>query len=218
MTFEFPNALKRAIKKGLILSVIQFGSSLRRSKYRDIDLAIVIKKNHYEDFLEVAYGEKFKGFDISLIREEEIKGPNKFRFGGHGAHFLYSLTKGRVLYGKNPFLKFKNLKFEDKIRESILSRLYDYIEDVRRAIFRGKINREIKRRWPKFLRLSLYFLDNDLGYIESLTLDEVELKMYLKKYNLNIDISIKNFENQKKILIFYEIIWGKILKKEKLIN
>jgi len=138
MEVKFPKMLKKAIEKGFLISIIQFGSSLRKPEYQDIDLAIVLKRNFYKKFLEIIYGEKFKGFDISLIKEEEVQGPNKFRFGGHGAHFLYSLIKGKTLYGKNPFLKFRNLKFEEQIKKSIFSRLYNYIEDVRRAVFRVK--------------------------------------------------------------------------------
>jgi len=218
MIIKLPRTLKKAIKKGLILSIIQFGSSLRTSKYQDVDLAVVVKKGFLENFLEIVYGEKFQGFDISLIKEEEIQGPEKFRFGGHGAHFLLSLIQGKTLYGKNPFLKFKNLKFQKQIRKSILSRLFDYIEDIRRAVFLGKINRNIRRRWPKFLRLSLYLLENNLKYPEVLSLNKNEVKKYLQKYNIDINITSKSLKNPKKLLISYETIWEKVLKREKLIT
>lgn len=218
MRIKFPTALKRVMKKGFVLSIIQFGSSLRNSKYQDIDLAVVIKKGSLKNFLEIIYGEKFQGFDISLIKEEEIQGPEKFRFGGHGAHFLLSLIRGKTLYGKNPFLKFKDLEFWKRIRKSILSRLFDYIEDVRRAIFLGKINKNIRRRWPKFLRLSLYLLENNLKYSEVLSLNKKEVKRYLKKHNIDIDITSKGLKNPKKLLISYETVWEKVLKKEKLIT
>ncbi len=107
MKINFPKGLKKPQRK-LILSIIQFGSSLRKSKYQDVDLAIVLKKNPYKNFLEIVYGEKFQGFDIFLIKEE-VQGPAKFRFGGHGAHFVFSLIRGKALYDNdnNPFLKFK---------------------------------------------------------------------------------------------------------------
>lgn len=218
MNVKIPKAIQKATKKGLVLSIIQFGSSLRKSKYQDIDLAVVLKRSCYKNFLEIVYGEKFQGFDISLIKEEEIQGPEKFRFGGHGAHFLVSLIQGKTLYGENLFLKFKDLKFERRIKKSVLSRLFDYIEDVRRAVFRDKINKNIKRRWLKFLRLSLYLLNNDLKYPEVLDLKKNEMRKYLKKHNIDIDKTWKNLKNQKNLLISYEIVWKKVLKKEKLIN
>ena len=214
MKINLPRGIKKAVKKGVVLSVIHFGSSLRKSQFQDIDLAVIIKRDSYEKFLETIYEEKFNGFDISLIKEEEIQGPEKFRFGGHGAHFLYSLIQGKTLYGKNPFLKFRNLKFENQIKKSIISRLYDYIEDVRRAVFRGKINKNIRRRWPKFLRLSLYLLDNNLRYPEVLSLDKNEVKKYLRKHNIGIDMVSKNLKNPKNLLISYETVWERVLKKE----
>ncbi len=218
MKIDLPQGIKKAIKKGFIISVIHFGSSLRRHQFQDIDLAVIIKRNSYKKFLETVYGEKFNGFDISLIKEEEIQGPEKFRFGGHGAHFLYSLIKGKTLYGKNPFLKFRNLKFEKQIKRSIISRLYDYIEDVRRAVFRGKINKNIRRRWAKFLRLSLYLLDNNLTYPEVLSLDKNKVNKCLRKHNIDIDTTSKNLKNPQKLLISYETVWERVLKKEEAEN
>ncbi|KKQ67061.1 MAG: hypothetical protein A2W71_00115 [Candidatus Nealsonbacteria bacterium RIFCSPLOWO2_02_39_8] len=215
MKTKLPKAIKKALKEGYVMSIIQFGSSLRKSIYQDIDLAIVLKNGCYDDFLEIVYGEKFQGFDISLIKEGEIHGPEKFRFGGHGAHFLSSMINGKILYGKNPFRVFK--VSESQIRKSIISRLFDYIEDVRRAVFKDRINQNIKRRWPKFLRLSLYLLEANLKYPDILDWDNNQIGKYLKKYNIDLDATSKNLRNPKRLLILYETVWEKILKNEETI-
>jgi len=207
------NSLRTAIRDGYIISIIQFGSSLRRINHYDIDLAIVVRSDCYEKFVRKIYGEKFDGFDISLIREEEVQGPKKFRFGGHGAHFLQALIEGKTLYGINPFRKFK-IK-DSQIKNSVILRLYDYIEDVRRAVFEGKIKKSIKRRWPKFLRLSLYLIDSGLKYSGALDLSEQEMKIYLKKHRIDIDTQPKRPKN---LLITYETIWSRVLKKYKLVS
>lgn len=162
MKIKLPPALNVAIKKGYVLSIIQFGSSLRNPEYQDIDLGVVIKKACYRNFLDTIYGEDFQSFDISLIKEGEIQGPKKFRFGKHGAHFLFSLISGKILYGKNIFKKFKVSTVQ--IKKSVFLSLFIYMEDIRRAIFSGRINKNIKRRWPKFLRLCLYLLNSKLKY------------------------------------------------------
>ncbi len=217
MKVKIPKPLRRAIRSGLVLSIIQFGSSLRRSKYQDIDLAVIIKREAYKEFLNIVYGENFQEFDISLIKEEEIENPDKFRFGGHGAHFLFSLTRGKILYGEKNFLeKFKVNNFDKKIKHSIFLRLFDYVEDVRRAVFLNISNDNIKRRWPKFLRLSLYLLEknNNLKYPDLLDIKEEEIKKHLKRHNINI--YHKNLQDHKNLLISYEEIWEKVLKKQNL--
>src|SRR3989339_338227 len=52
MKTKLPKAIKKALKEGYVMSIIQFGSSLRKSIYQDIDLAIVLKNGCYDDFLE----------------------------------------------------------------------------------------------------------------------------------------------------------------------
>ncbi|MCD6500725.1 hypothetical protein J7K42_01760 [bacterium] len=213
LEIKLPKSLQTSIRDGYIISIIQFGSSLRRVNYHDIDLAIVVKSGCYEKFVRKIYGKNFNGFDISLIKEEEVQGAKKFRFGSHGAHFLYSLINGKVLYGINPFRKYRVTKRQ--IKDSIIPPLYNYIEDVRRAIFEGKIKKSIKQRWPKFLRLSLYLIDPDLKYFEALNLREHKLKIYLNKYQIKVNIQPKRPEN---LLIAYETIWEEVLKKYKLLS
>lgn len=210
MIIKLPKPLKEAIKDGYVISIIHFGSSLcENDYYNDIDLAVVVRSKYYENFIEKVYGENFDNFDISLIREGEVQGPERFRFGGHGAHFLKSLIEGKVIYGINPFNKFRVTKLQ--IRNSVTSRLYDYIEDVRRTIFLGKIKRSVEKRWLKFLKLSIFLIDSDLKYSQVLRLNEEQLKIYLKKHQINVGTRPNN------LLIAYERVWNKVLNKCKLI-
>ncbi len=202
-----PQSIIESFNKGYIISVIQFGSSIRRNNCHDIDLAVVVKRGNYKKFLDKMYGRNFHDFDISLIKEEEIQGPGKFKFGGHGCHFLYSLIKGKTLYGANPFDKFK--VNNSQIKKSALDRMYDYIEDVRRAVFVGKVKKSIKKRWPKFIRLSLYLLDSSLKYPDVLDLNNKEVKYYLEKNKINC--------MPDNLLNAYEDIWDRVLRKYKLI-
>lgn len=195
----------KVIQKGLISSIIQFGSSLRTETYDDIDLAVVVRRGRYANFLRETYGKTFPGLDISIIREEEVVGPRKFRFGGHGAHFLYSLIHGKILYGENPFRQFRVNK--SQIESSILLRLYNYMEDVRRSVVRRKIKSSIKKRWPKFIRLTLYLLDSNLKYPEVLELPDSKIPPLLRKHKIIL--------NKKGILLNYELLWQRVLNKFK---
>lgn len=214
MRIGLHKSLQKAIEQGYVLSIVQFGSSLGQSKFQDVDLAIILRKGCYRNFLDLIYGKNFHGFDISLIKEEEIQGPEKFRFGKHGAHFLFSLIHGRTLYNKNPFKKFNVSKLQ--IKKSILLSLFIYMENVRRAVFMGKINKSIKKRWPKFLRLCIYLLDDNFKYPEILRLSDSKLKKYLQKYNLDSSLIFRNSKDPKDWLITYETIWEKVLIKKDL--
>lgn len=210
MEIEIPKPLKKAIKNGYVISMIQFGSSLRKLNYKDIDLAVIVKKGFYKKFLEMVYGNKFSKFDISLIKEEEVQNSKKFRFGKHGAHFLFSLIEWKIIYGKNPFKKFTVSK--SQIEKSILLSLFYYMEDARRVIFKSKLNKNIKKRWPKFVKLCLYLLDDNLEYPKVLDLDNDTIKKY---YKININLDSKK---AKELLTSYEIIWQKVLAKRRLIK
>lgn len=122
MTLKISKIINNLIETGCVISIIQFGSSIRKNKYKDIDLAVIVKQNYYSEFIKKIYGKSFTGFDISAIKEEEIKKPNKFKFGNHGARFAYSLKNGKVLYGENFFSKF--LINEKQIKNSVFTRLY----------------------------------------------------------------------------------------------
>jgi len=95
------------------------------------------------------------------------------------------------------------------IDDSIMTRLYDYIYDVRKAVTNGKISKDIKKRWPKFIRLSLYLIDPQLKYPNVLQISDKELNKYLNKHH----IKLKN----KKLLLNYETVWEKVLSKKNVI-
>ena len=115
--FNLPDSLKSAIARNLIVGVIQFGSSLYNKNSDDIDLAVILKRNSYNKFLGHVNPDDFIGFDISLIKEEEIGDFKKFRFGSHGPHLGIPIKSGKVIFGCNPFIDF-NIK-DLILRESI---------------------------------------------------------------------------------------------------
>lgn len=199
---KLPISLRNGINKEYIIGIIKFGSSVGGKKYNDIDLAVIIKKNCYFKFLKLINPEDFKNFDISLIREEEIKNLNKFRFGSHGQHLIPVFQKGDLLFGKNPFLNF--VVDDELIRHSILMRLYDYVYDVRKSFFKKEIMENIERRWHKFVRLSLYLISEELNFLDVLKISESEVGLLLRKYNITID--------NENILIAYEKVWEKVPK------
>lgn len=201
-----PRVIENCVKNGYIIGIIQFGSSTRRTSYKDIDLAIIVRKGHYFQLFHEIAGKKIKGFDISLIKEEEIRSPQTFRFGGHGLHFAESMKQGIVLFGINPFIRVK-IK-ESLIQKSVIERLYDYIYDVRKAVFKAQISKDILRRWPKFLRLSLYLLSGKLRYPEVVDINQKKINYYLKQLKITLP---------KNILLAYEVLWEKILNKYKLL-
>jgi len=59
-------------------------------------------------------------------------------------------------------------------------------------------------------------LDDNLKYPDVLNLDKNEVKQYLIKHNININVSSKNFKNPKNLLTSYEIVWERVSKKEAL--
>lgn len=81
--------------------------------------------------------------------------------------------------------------------------------DVRKTIFKGEIQKSIKERWSKFLRLSLYLLDSNLKYPQVLDMTKNDLIPYLKKHKLVLP---KN-----NLILAHEIIWEKVLIKNKII-
>jgi hypothetical protein len=197
-----PRSLKRPLKRGYILSIVQFGSSLRSSRPRDIDLAVVVKKGCYGAFLK-SVGRTEKNLDIALIKEEETNDLQNFRWGNHGAHMVRSMGLGKALYGKNIFQHVPVSRRQ--LVDSIRSRLYGYIEEVRRAAFTTRVDPEIRRRWPKFLRLALFLIDADLSYPAVLGLTDAEVRTILKKHRIPL--------NTRDIRIGHETLWEQVLKK-----
>lgn len=76
MTLNLPKTITDLIETGYIISIIQFGLSVRKKKYKDIDLAVIIRQNYYLEFIKKIYRKSFTSFDISATKEEEIKKPN----------------------------------------------------------------------------------------------------------------------------------------------
>lgn len=156
-----PRTLLSEEALGKILSIVQFGSSIHVSSPGDIDLCVVTKNGSFFDFLAM---EPFvhipKNIDISLMREEELKNTESFRFGGHGVHLLCSLQDGVALYGENIFLKMP-VPTTALVKASILDRLYDYLYEVRKLeTSRKEFEQSLHKRWPKFQRLALFLLDS----------------------------------------------------------
>ena len=203
---ELSILLKEIIATNCVLSIIQFGSSIRHKTDSDIDLAIILKKGVFNNFFGKFSNRSLKEFDISAIKAEEIENLKKFKFGNHGLHFAESLRIGKVLYGTNPFLKIRPNRTE--IEQSITNRLYDYIYDVRKAIFSKRINSNISKRWPKFLRLCLYLLNSNLKYPDVLDLNTKKINKILKQNKISLP---------KNLLLAHEVLWEKVLKKEKII-
>ena len=200
------NILQTLIKTNYVLSIIQFGSSIRRKTDNDIDLAIILKGETYNKLFKKLGKFNIEGFDISVIKEEELKNLKQFKFGSHGLHFAKSLKNGKILYGPNPFLKINLNRFE--IKKSIINRLYDYIYNVRKEFFSKNINISIKQRWPKFLRLCLYLINDNLIYPDVLDLNTKQVNKFLKQNGIRLP---------KNLLLAYETIWEKVLKKEQII-
>ncbi|MEK7564613.1 MAG: hypothetical protein AAB394_02610 [Patescibacteria group bacterium] len=201
MKVKIPNSIIKCYEKGLIIGIVQFGSSLYSKKANDIDLAIVIKKDCYVKFVKHIIKKEFKNFDISLIREEEITNWNKFRFGNHGLYLIPVLKSGIVLFGVNSFLTAPD--FDQKsIKESIFPRLADYIYNLRKSIFKEGFLINVKKRWPKFLRLALLYIDKNLKFPDVMKLRNSEIDVLLRKNNLEI--------NSKDLVNAYEILWQKI--------
>lgn len=183
-----------------ILSIVQFGSSIYTSNPGDIDLCIVTKNG---DFFEFLAGEPFalvpKNIDISLVREEEIEDASSFRFGSHGVHLLCSLQDGVALYGENVFLKMP-APTTTLVKTSILDRLYDYLYEVRKLeTSRKEVEYNLKKRWPKFQRLTLFLLDTrgEITFPAVLITKDSVVEEQFKKYGLQYqrEFTTVGFEN-----------------------
>jgi len=84
--------------------------------------------------------------------------------------------------------------------------------DVRKAVMQGTISKNIRKRWPKFIRLSLYLIDPRLKYPDVLHISDKKLSQYLRKNQIDLAKG-KNG----KLLINYERVWEKVLLKNNII-
>lgn len=203
-TVHLPSVIEKAFRDGLIEGVIQFGSSLVNKRAKDVDVAIVIKSGCFSEFIKRIKSTRFTGIDLSLIREEELSPWSRFRFGSHGIHLIVPLKQGRVIFGKNSFLKAPSGNLR-AVKRSIFYRLSDYMYEVRKSYFRKDLHKVIKSRYKKFVRLALFLLFNDLTYPHVLMLQESGLKRYIKKKQLAVDLN--DVEKT------YELLWEKLIKK-----
>ncbi len=204
-TVRFPLVIKKAFHDGLIEGMIQFGSSLANKRAKDVDVAIIIKSGCFSEFTKRIKSTRFKGIDFSLIREEELFPWSRFRFGSHGIHLIIPLKQGKIIFGKNPFLKAPSGNLR-AVKRSIFYRLSDYMYEVRKSYFRGDLRTIIKSRYKKFIRLALFLLFDDLIYPDVMKLRESVLKRYIKKKQLALDLN--DVEKT------YELLWEKLVKRK----
>lgn len=191
-----------------ILSIVQFGSSLYSEEPGDIDLCVVTKKGYFFDLLaEKSFTLISPNIDISLLREEELRESDFFRFGSHGIHLLVSLREGKAIHGENIFLEL-HAPSEKAVKESILDRLYDYLYEVRKLeTLNDMDNLTILKRWPKFNRLALFLLDTtgELTFPAVLSISKSELEKRLSEYGLQY--------RDEFTAVGFEHIWETILAK-----
>lgn len=203
--FFLPRSLRNCIEQDLLVGVIQFGSSLTKQQPNDIDLAVVVRRGRFTDFLIQIHPEDFRSIDISLIREEELSDLEHFRFGSHGVHLVPVFASGRVLHGVNPF---RGIEIPvDAVLRSILLRLFDYMYEVRKSHFRDTLPMGMSGRWAKFSRLSLLFLTDDLHFPDVLNISDQEVVM---RWQMQ-DIHLEEFD----LPGSYEAIWEKVLSAER---
>lgn len=191
-----------------ILSIVQFGSSLYSGKPGDIDLCVVTKRGRFFDLLaDESFAQISSNIDISLLKEEELRISDFFRFGSHGVHLLVSLREGRAIHGDNIFLEFP-APSERMVKQSILDRLYDYLYEVRKLeTSKDKDDSTALKRWSKFNRLALFLLDTtkELTFPGVLSISESELGRRLSEYGLQYQDEFT--------AIGFEHIWETILAK-----
>lgn len=156
---QVPEAIEAAFDRGLLVGVVQFGSSLYAAEPNDIDLAVVTRAGAFDEALAALRSERLSPrFDISLIQEEEVAA-EPFRFGSHGPHLVLSLKEGRALLGTNPFAALRDPS-PDEVLASVRDRLGDYIYAVRKSYFSPNASdtEGIRRRYGKIIRLATLFL------------------------------------------------------------
>ena len=193
--------LSRSHKKGLIVGVIRFGSSLYSSNPGDIDLAIITTKGKLDEFVNLLVDDKsLTGYDISLIKEEEINSSKKFYFGGHGQHLVESIRNGITLIGDNPFKNYPSIDIQD-IKLSVFERMKEYIYILRKSYFDENAEKKFHQRYNKMLKLSLFLLGENYAFPEILSVDIKDIQ------NSLIKIGYMPMEDKKK---YIEYMWAKI--------
>lgn len=201
LTFsDLPTKIKEACISNIVTGVIQFGSSTIKNDAKDIDLAIIIKKWEFDNFVKQYTSIDNKLYDISLIKEEEIN--QNFSFWNHWVHLIPAFKKWKVLFWENKFL---NLNDPDRkeLLISIKTRLADYLYQLRKQYFETNQKSLPSWRYSKFLRFSTLFFDDSIWYSDVLNMTNEDAEDILKNYwiiltndlNSNIEILWEQISN-----------------------
>lgn len=201
LTFsDLPTKIKEACISNIVTGVIQFGSSTIKNDAKDIDLAIIIKKWEFDNFVKQYTNIDNKLYDISLIKEEEIN--QNFSFWNHWVHLIPAFKKWKVLFWENKFL---NLNDPDRkeLLISIKTRLADYLYQLRKQYFETNQKSLPSWRYSKFLRFSTLFFDDSIWYSDVLNMTNEDAEDILKNYwiiltndlNSNIEILWEQISN-----------------------
>lgn len=155
---EPPNIFEDLYKKGIISSIVQFGSSVYHKEYGDIDLLIIVKRERLLDF-SLSMKDVFlpDQYDISLVVEDEIDPTKKFFFGSHGCYLVESFRSGITLKGENPFSHFP-IQSQEDIAQAIYLRMHEYVYTLRKSYFDEIWNKKFYSRYNKIIKLSAYLL------------------------------------------------------------
>lgn len=191
-----PDIFAKAYRQGLLLAVIQFGSSLYSSGAQDIDIAVITSQGNFDNFLKlVAEDKSARRYDISLIKSEEIGSYKKFYFGSHGQHLIESLRNGLALIGQNPFVGYPLTKAED-VKSSVFERMKEYIYVLRKGYFDESYEHKFLSRYDKIIKLSALLLIDEYAFPDVLEKDvkSIQDDLIKKGYTFTEDKK-RNIEN-----------------------
>ncbi len=201
------NKIDELYKDGIIASAIQFGSSVYLpDTCNDIDIAIIVKDSHFEQFTKLVVGVFPETYDISLILESEVD--HNFYFGNHGVYLIEAFKNGNVLVGNNVFLEISNELNNFDIQKAVFERMREYVYIMRKSYFLESKNDLFLSRYIKFLRLSL-FLNDHFSYQESMKLSKNDISNYYRE-KLQLDTENKTLLEKK---LFLENLWKQLRKK-----
>ncbi len=194
-------------KDGTLICAVQFGSSVYSPDlYNDIDIALVIKDEGLEEFVNNTKDLFTKKYDISLILESEIT--QNFYFGGHGVYLVEAFKSGIILAGTNIFVEKYGQLNELDVKKAVFERMREYVYILRKSYFVDEKNILFLSRYTKFLRLSL-FLDGYFNYQSSMELKNDDISKF---YNKNFGVDVENISDTEKKLIL-EKIWKRLREK-----
>lgn len=171
-----------------VAAIIQIGSFDRKASlpFSDLDLIFIIKKpsEKLNIFLKKLFKEYQKPIDPSSIYLYKTKDP-RILFGTHGYYMIDHLREGKVLFGRNPFIR-KKLLFR-QIQQELLSKIKEYLYE-RKKWYLTKNTNNIKEQYKLLHRLlksilDLLIIDGTITNQESPHLDYHEIfRKALQKY------------------------------------